>query len=269
MEVGRFLPADVPLFLALAGEEGWLCDRWELDFLRQSFPAGCLVARCAGEPIGFITTIKYRQSGWVGNLLVREQHRGRGVGRLLMERGLAALQQAKVATIWLTASADGRPLYEKLGFTALDTIQRWRGVGQSGQPRPEVTGESVALESQDALGWGDRRDVLIRAIASRGVVIRNGAGFLVMQTTSGGTQLGPWGGQGQAEAAELLAQARSRAGSGTALFLDSPAANGVAQELLGCAGFSVCGSTLLMAQGVTPAYEPARVFALASMGSMG
>jgi hypothetical protein len=94
-------------------------------------------------------------------------------------------------------------------------------------------------------------------------------GFLVSQPAAEGVQLGPWGTKELETARELLDTARARAGEGTRLFLDAPAGNGNATALLHSRGFAVRGSALLMFLGEKPAYEPDRIYALASMGSMG
>jgi hypothetical protein len=48
-----------------------------------------------------------------------------------------------------------------------------------------------------------------------------------------------------------------------------PIRNTVQTGLLLKMGFSIRGTTLLMCRGEAPAYAPERIFALASMGSMG
>ena len=49
----------------------------------------------------------------VGMMLVAAQREGRGLGRRLMTH---LLDRAGDATVFLTATPLGRPLYEKLGF---------------------------------------------------------------------------------------------------------------------------------------------------------
>ena len=133
MLIDRFRHGDMDAFFVFAAREGWICDRWEFDFLLNTFPDGCLVGRSAGKPAGFVTSVKYEKSGWIGNLVVTEEMRGRGLGRALMTRALAALQSVETETVWLTASAAGQPLYGKLGFRAIDEIRRWVGSGNGNQ----------------------------------------------------------------------------------------------------------------------------------------
>ena len=55
--------------------------------------------------------------GYVMNVFVERQWRRRGVARLLMQHVLAYVRDNGIARCTLHASADGRPLYEALGFT--------------------------------------------------------------------------------------------------------------------------------------------------------
>ena len=268
MQIEQFGPDEIDSFMELAEEEGWVCDHWEFEFLFRSFPRGCLVARDCGRPAGFITAIRYGSSGWIGNLIVRPELRGRGVGSQLMAGALAALDDAGTTTIWLTASRAGKPLYEKLGFAAIDVINRWVCTGLAAvTPGPHrlTRAEILAL---DTSGWGDRRDTLIDTVISRGRLFAADDAFLVCQPCCDGIQIGPWGGWA-GSAPRLLAHARAAAGDGKRIYLDVPIRNTMQSTLLLGLGFAIKGSTLLMYRGTMPAYVPERVFALASMGSMG
>lgn len=267
MQIDLFRHEDLDAFLALAGAEGWICDRWEFDFLLRVFPAGCLAARRGGVPVGFVTSIRYDASGWIGNLIVPGEHRGQGIGTALMKRVLTVLADAGAETVWLTASRAGKPIYEGLGFAAVDVVHRWVGEGCGGEaPARDIVLRSEILE-MDRGGWGDRRDAIIDAVAARGRLFATRGGFLFSQPCADGVQLGPWGGSGTSVL--LLDDALAALHPGQRVFLDVPIRNTGQTALLLGKGFSIRGSTLLMYRGTTPAYAPERVFALASMGSLG
>jgi GNAT superfamily N-acetyltransferase len=267
--IDRFRHGDIDPFLHLAAREGWLCNRWELEFLLRSFPVGCFVVRHGDLPVGFVTAITYGNSGWIGNLLVRNDLRGRGLGMGLMSRAAAALDRAGTRTIWLTASPAGRPLYEGLGFRAIDGIKRWTGTGAEGAT---AAGRSIPLAGMidlDCSGWGDDRRLLLAAVAGRGEAYGEPDGFIALQRWPKGIQLGPWNCRDRDVAAALLDRAMMRAGGGCRLFLDVPLRNLTAAALLADKGFRVSGTTTLMFRGEVPDYDPGTIFALASMGSMG
>jgi hypothetical protein len=107
----------------------------------------------------------------------------------------------------------------------------------------------------------------MQATCERGRLYANSAGFLCCQPWESGTQIGPWGCVAEDEAGELFD--RALAGAGRRVFLDVPAGNNAAAQLLREKGFAVKGSNVLMFLGSKPLYRPDHVFALASMGSMG
>ena len=230
-------------------------------------PAGCFAARSSGRRVGFVTSIPYLRSGWIGNLLVAQDCRERGIGRRLFEAAMGTLVRAGVETIWITASAAGAPLYESLGFQTIDTIQRWRAACPTGCAAQSCTG-TASVEMIDAAGWGDDRQKLLQPLLHRGRLMIEPDGFLLLQESSAGTQIGPWGALSEHVAAALLDKLCARR-TAESMFLDAPAGNPGAAELLASRGFTVTGSTQLMYRGEAPAYDPGKIFALATMGSMG
>lgn len=269
MEIRHFVPDDVPLFLSLAAAEGWVSDPWEFAFLLGSFPRGCLAVEEEGRPAAFVTAVRYGTSGWVGNLIVAKDVRGRGLGTRLMRRAVDELLADGVKTVWLTASSAGRPLYEKMGFREMDGVVRWRGTATGGAEGGSDPVRPDELISLDRAGWGDDRAALLAAVAVRGMVVRQGGGFLVAHPCGDGFQVGPWAAADRSVAAGLLGRALSRLQPGAQVILDVPVRNVAAVALLNDAGFIVSGRTVLMCVGVEPVYVPERIFALATMGSAG
>ncbi|GAW67127.1 GNAT family acetyltransferase [Geoanaerobacter pelophilus] len=265
--VTPFLDADIPPFLSLAKEEGWICHRWEFDFLLENFPHGCVVKRDGKSALGYITSVRYGRSGWIGNLMVQPGFRRCGIGRELMQAAISVLHKSGVKTVWLTASEQGFDLYRRLGFVQIDHICRWVGEGAGRSlSKPGVPDFDLA-QGVDREGWGERRDAILQATCSRGSFFTSSAGFICCQRREGGVQIGPWGCLVEAQASSLLDQALS--GVKGRVFLDVPASNLAAGALLGQSGFFVKGRSTLMYLGTEPRYHPGKVFALASMGSMG
>lgn len=266
-----FAPRHVPPFLAAAAAEGWFCDPWEFTFLLDTFPEGCWSALSGGIPIGFVTAFRHEESGWIGNLLIRKEARGRGLGRALFERALTALERSGACTVWLTASAQGKLLYEKYGFEEIDRVTRLRGkAGPVQSSRHCSAGYSLAaMVETDRLGWGDRRGTLLSAVAERGMVLQEPEGFCIVQRCGGSAQLGPWGCRRPQVAATLLTEALSTLPGSTDVLLDIPESNHHCTALLSEHGFFLCGTSTLMFRGPVPRYSAERIYALASMGSMG
>jgi ribosomal protein S18 acetylase RimI-like enzyme len=269
MKIDSFRHEDLGIFSGLAAQENWICGKSEFDFLLRHFPQGCLAMRMDETPVAFITAIKYGTSGWIGNLVVRRDLRGKGTGSALMGKALAVLVDAGARTVWLTASGAGKSIYERLGFGAVDTVKRWYGTGCGGGDDAISDCSSADILALDQAGWGDCRDAIISEALVRGTLTVRDGGFMISQPAAEGVQLGPWGARGPEVARQLLEAARARAEEGTRLFLDVPAGNGGVELLLKSHGFSVEGNAMLMYLGETPAYNPDCIYALASMGSMG
>jgi len=268
MEIDPFRHDDIDDFLDLAAGESWVSDRWEFEFLLALFPSGCLAAREKGVTVGYVTAIRHGLSGWVGNLIVRPGFRGQGVGSILMGHALDALAAAGAETVWLTASRQGKPIYERFGFVVVDVINRWVGKGLWNGAGTRHVGDLSAIIETDRAGWGDRREHLLAASLERGRLYGADDAFLVSQPCGDSVQFGPWGGSG-VSGPLLLEEALLEAGKGTRVVLDVPVRNTWLTSLLLGRGFTIGGSTLLMCRGNEPAYNPELIGALASMGSMG
>ncbi len=274
MIIEPFTMDDIAGFLALVATENWVAERWEFEFLLSEFPAGCFVARDeSGEPIGFVTSLKHDRSGWIGNLIMSKQHRGKGIGEKLFTSAQGALQSAGAETLWLTASKAGRSLYEKYGFTAVDKIIRWVGVGRQ---RHAVHGTFPAGSSSDSSvsgidyqAWGDRRDALLTTTVGRGTLLLEESGFLVLQPCGADVQFGPFSALESGSAEQIFDTALRAIPLGTKVYLDSPASNHSALRLFNRRRMKISGSNELMYAGVKPDYRPERLYGLASMGSCG
>lgn len=274
MIIEPFRTGDIAPFLALAASEGWVAESWEFEFLLSRFPEGCFVARGNhGETIGYVTSLRHGRSGWIGNLIVGAENRGKGIGRALFMKALETVQANGAETVWLTASKSGMPLYQQYGFTRIDTIIRWSGFGKrrlaghtSEAPCIDVIPE---LNEIDRHTWGDLRADLIAATAGRGKLLRQESGFMVVQPCGDARQLGPFSAPSYGTAETLLKSALNAIPRETKVYLDAPAANRTASLLFNRNRLRMCGSNELLYAGVTPAYRPELIYGLATMGSCG
>ncbi len=98
----------------------WRKGRHLDDDLRRD-PAGVFVATIDGQIAGFITTWMDREAsvGFIPNLAVHRDHRGRGVGRKLLESAIQhfrdqGLRLARIET--LDQNPVGQHLYPSVGF---------------------------------------------------------------------------------------------------------------------------------------------------------
>lgn len=263
-----FRKEDAAHFLQLAAAESWVTGQYELDFLYEVFPRGCFCMQDeTGATVGFVSSLRHDRSGWIGNLVVRPDCRGAGIGDALFARALNTLRDDGVESVWLTASEMGRPLYEKHGFSCRDRIVRW-----AGQASGDVSAGkrySSFDASLDRLCWGDRRDLLLEWVAGRGTLVEEADAWAIVQPLGERAQLGPCAARNQEAAGRVITGALAAVAAGTIVLCDAPSSNGPCSALLRELGFIVRGETYLMVAGAEPDYRPAYLYGLATLGSSG
>jgi GNAT superfamily N-acetyltransferase len=274
MIIEPFREDDVAAFLKMAAAEGWVAEPWEFAFLLTVFPEGCLCVRNSeGKGIAFVTSLRHEKSGWIGNLIVSEEFRGKGIGEALFMKAVKALQAAGVGTFWLTASSSGKSLYEKYGFNSLDAVVRWNGTGRrrhAGHTRSTYLDESsTSVSCIDRQAWGDRRDALLAVTAGRGRLLLEESAFMVIQPCGADIQLGPFSALDSNSANYLCDAALGSVPQETRVYIDAPLSNRSAVRLFSRRGMRITGSTELMYAGVKPDYRPEMLYGLATMGSCG
>lgn len=211
-------------------------------------PGGAFVAKHDGMVIGFGGAMDYGPFAYIGLMAVHPNMQKRGVGRLILERLLAWLDERRCPTALLDASPVGAPLYKRYGFTAEDTTAVLRLTQRV--PLPDSSSEAISLLSKadlpavvafDTPYFGaDRHAILSSYWADdrlRAFIVRDSnrqiTGYLFAQPTT----LGPWVVNTVEDAEQLLVKAL------TLPFGDEPNAfvsahNTAALQLLNRYGFT-------------------------------
>lgn len=266
---------DWETFRTWAGLEGWRVPARELALYRHELAGSAFVLRAAddGAPLGLVTVCRHQRSAWIGNLIVDPARRGTGFGRRLFAHALAILSARGTVTFWLTASADGRPLYEACGFHEAGRIERWVWRGESPGRQPSTSadrGELYPLTRADAAAWGDSRAGLLALLARGGRILSAGSSCALLQPAEDLNLLGPWLSADLCPRANrtILATAIEAVGGRGEIAVDVSGHSPV-RMLLHAAGFRQVGEAALMMRGATGATRLDEVVALASLGSMG
>lgn len=235
VEIAAVRGEELPLFLHWAEEEGWRVPAIEMALFLGVFSGALCALREGGRPRGFVSAVRHERSGWVGNLLVDPQRRGRGVGTALFEHAVGALIRDGAGDVWLTASPMGRPLYEKKGFRCVGRVRRWRGAGL-------LEGGLPVLRERDRSVWGEGREPLLTSLAFSSEVIAFGGSAALLQSGTGMRVLGPWLSEASCprKSRQLLAAALEAAGPGVEVVADVLESSGLA-PLLAAAGFAPPG----------------------------
>lgn len=254
-------------FMMLAQQEGWRVPESEINLHVATDMSQAWALRDCGATIGLVTTLQHRHSAWIGNLIISPQNRGQGYGVALFEHVVNELRREGAATLWLTASAAGAPLYAARGFRKVGQIERWvRKAGGDG--RKILCDTTADVAAIDSAVWGDDRRNLLCHLESNGKWLQQGESLALLQSGDDLQIIGPWYGSSDLrDDATLLSRVIAAARPGQELVVDLLAGSG-RQELLTAAGLLPVGGTDLMAAGPTEV-DWSRLLALATLGSCG
>ena len=93
------------------------------DSFKRKIPGACLVAEDNGKLIGAILSEKRLtfspNTSYISTLFVRKEWRHKGIGKLLLERCLAAMKKSGMKAVSLTVAKENTTafsLYKKHGF---------------------------------------------------------------------------------------------------------------------------------------------------------
>ena len=274
--IRRLGPGDLKSCAALSVDRDWLPeqDKWSL-LLAASEVFGVDAPDGRGLAGAVVLTRWGADYAAVGMMLVAARYGRRGAGRALMEHVLRAAGDG--ATVTLFATDMGRPLYEKLGFTAVrrnvSFVGRFRapsGHGGHGV-RAATEADLPAILDLDRAAFGaDRGHILTRlpAFADRIAVAeavgspgRGIAGYAAAwRNTPASTVIGPLVAPDGETARRLVTALAAAARTPVRLDLDPDRA-----ELPGWAhahGLEPAGRTVVMAHGeVTERGAPGHLFA--------
>jgi predicted GNAT family acetyltransferase len=114
--VKQMSPSDFQFATKLANTMKWNMAPEDFEFNSSLEPGGCLVAFEGSKRIGIATSISFDKVGWFGNLIVKEEYRRKGVGRLLVKQAVNYLRSKGVKTIGLYAYPNLVSFYGSLGF---------------------------------------------------------------------------------------------------------------------------------------------------------
>lgn len=210
----------------------------------------------------------------INMVIVAATMRGRGLGRRLMDAALHACGERECR---LTATADGLPLYEKLGFRTTHEICQHQGELSSETALSSATSgvawaqaadvAAIAALDRQALGM-DRSDLLHRlSETARVAVLREGnriAGYGALRAFGRGEVIGPVVAPDESQAQAILSFL-IRARSGSFLRVDTSVPAGLSPWLAAC-GLAQVGGGIAMRRSPEspPPTGPAKPFALAS-----
>ena len=208
---GDIVPAtskDVKAIIRLVEEAGWAYTRAEVERLIAVQPGGMLLKRSPGfrhEVLGCVYASAWGRLGFIGLMLVKDSHRGQGMGRELMAAGLAHIRSLGITSVGLDSVGNAVSFYSYLGFKADWTSLRF-GIETAKFDMPEAPPEvrrgggvdlSRAIELDGRISGLNREGLLQRLHADEDSTLlvvpteKAVLAFGVLRRSKGCLRLGP------------------------------------------------------------------------------
>lgn len=148
MHIRRLTAADLDACMEITQDRDWDTRREAWATMLQRHEA--FGVECDGRLVATVTRTSYPDVTFIGMLLVHSRVARRGVGRALMEHVMHG--QESVA---LVATALGQPLYETLGFRAVDDAVIFHGNIRDAADAQIVTPADLTVERRAAMAAAD------------------------------------------------------------------------------------------------------------------
>jgi len=127
MTIRQMTEHDLSFAAACTNQAGWATEtEQELSALYNYCADGCFIGDENGKPVAICVAIGYGLFGFIGEMIVSPDCRGRGIGRALMMRAIDYLHQTGARDIYLDGVPKAVPLYERLGFRKICRSLRYR-----------------------------------------------------------------------------------------------------------------------------------------------
>ena len=259
-EIRVMTQGDFDFVMRLQEIAGWGNTRADLERSLYYESGGCFVARAGGIDVGIVNSFLYGDVGFIGNLIVLPEIRGRGVGEALMKRAMERLNYEGAETIRLDGVQKAISLYERLGFKGEYWSLRYSGVAYK-VPLRGV--EHLEREDIDQVAGLDRRffgldrEQMLRRIqhdfpdlcfkASKGGEVK---GYIMAKPGASNVRVGPWiCDPKHIEFAEPLLNALTSKTEGMKMWIGLPEFNEAAVKIVEGTGYVRMPPSLRMCYG--------------------
>jgi len=128
MHIRNMTYSDINFAFNCTCAEGWSGETKEVFKSFISYDQqGCLIAELASKNIGMCVATKYKNSGFIGELIIIKEMRGQGFGSKLFTHSLQYLRSKGIRNIYLDGDLSAVPIYEKHGFKKITKSLRFVG----------------------------------------------------------------------------------------------------------------------------------------------
>lgn len=266
--------SDIAYAKSLTDIEGW--GHLEEDFERflSLDPAGCYVAWHDGERAGIVTSVSYCDRAFLGNLIVRKDRRGMGIGVKLMEEAMAHLDRRGIKTIELDGVFKAVQTYRLLGFKDKYLSLRFARLASEGSCDKTPNSVECAQDVEEILSFDrqktgiDRKEFLKDLLSGHADTTyvsrqRDICGYVVIRERATGVlHIGPMVAEDASTASDLVTVVCARHGDRD-LTIGVPCIHTAAVSVIMKHGFLHRPPSLRMFRGTRVEYERS-VYAIVS-----
>ncbi len=142
--VEGFGPGDYAAVHAMLVEAYW-CRGTLRERIEKSAQGSSLVMHAfwGDNQVGFARVVSDQTTfGWICDVIVHEEHRGRGLGRAMVRYALAHPEHQGFRR-WVLATLDAHLVYEKCGFIPIDRPENWMAYLPADAPERSMGGGDV------------------------------------------------------------------------------------------------------------------------------
>lgn len=153
----------------LSASVGWDYDEGEVGTLLSSSYKMFGHKNRDGKLVSSAAIIPYdHKLAWIGMVIVHNSYRSLGLGKDVMKK---CIECARDRSILLIATAEGQPLYEKLGFTVVDSVHKY--LCEKYAPPKLAIKSDISIEAfkeeqlvdvieLDGAAFGEKRSIFLR-----------------------------------------------------------------------------------------------------------
>jgi len=261
VSIRPFAKSDVEFAHESIRIEKWNYAKADVERMFNYNSSGCFIAEVNGERVGQVFSVNYGKLGWIGLLIVRAEHRRKGVGELLMQKAIKHLLDIGVETIRLEAVPAIADLYRKLGFVDEYDSLRFLGINQKlGSARSlgvKIMKKDMikGVAKFDAEYFGaDRIEVLMELYHANpelcfvSYIGSKIAGYIMCRQVENGYRVGPWvcNPENSETARGLLMKCIETIEENVKVYVGVPAVNKVAVEIMREFGFEQYSKSIRM-----------------------
>ena len=264
---------EVGLYRQWADGEGWNPGRHDGPCFFDADPEGFFVGELAGEPVACISCVRFSDEfGFLGQYIVKPEHRGKGFGVRVWSAGMAHLNGCNVG---LDGVLEQVPNYEKSGIRPSHQHVRFGGT-MAGKLLPGVVRlDSVPFADVAAFdrtcypaaretflrGWIEQSESVALGFVKDGQL----AGFGCARRASDGFKVGPLFADDRTSAEALLLGLAKETGEVLVIDVPESSFHPTAEPLAISHGLTVLFKCARMYTRGRPAIDTAKVFGVTSL----